>query len=283
MAPAFIRRFFRKGDPLLEVLFQKYQLNLLSIPREKIGIGDIYMYDDNRDRRTAYFGNILSFLTPAFEIPHSTSEIVADVSGTVSKETVIDAALEFLEDFLNILAAGAFGTNIRAVLELENVQKLKFQFGETTRDYVKPNDFGYKLDSYRVNDKSALFDPKSRYFLVTSVFRSPSIGINAEGINEKVFDIATQIIQTADISSRVSHSKSEEHVIIFKGKTKLGYAVQLFELEYGSSTKRLRMKPTTEYYRVLKAGEEEQMRTRQVLKPAFIGKVEEQDTFVEIE
>jgi len=147
---------------------------------------------------------------------------------------------------------------------------------------VEPNAFGYKLEGYRVNDRSALFDPKSRYFLVTSVFRSPSIGIDVERINEKVFDVATKIIQAANISSKVSHSKSEEGMIVFRGKTKLGYAIQLFELEYDPDTKRARMKPTTEYYRVLKEGEE-QMRTRQVLKPAFIGNAEEDDTFVEIE
>lgn len=282
MAPEFIRRFLRKGDPLLEVLFKRYQLNLLAIPREKIAIGDMYMYDGNRDRRTAYFGNISSFLTSDFEIPPPTSEIVADVSGAISKEIVVDAGLKFLEAFLNLLVAGIFGTDIKAALESENVQKLKFQFSETTRDFVEPNDFGYKLEGHRVNDKSALFDPKSRYFLVTSVFRSPSIGINAEGINEKVFDIATKIMQSANISSKVSHYKSEEDVVVFRGKTKLGYAVQLFELEPDSNTKHVRMKPTTEYYRVLKE-DEEQMRTRQVLKPAFIGNIEEQDTFIEIE
>jgi hypothetical protein len=277
-----IQRLFRKGDPLLELLFKKYQLNLLSLPREKIAIGDIYMYDGNRDRRTAPFGNISSFLTSDFQIPRPTSEIVADVSGANSKETIIDTGLKFLEGFLNILVAGVFGTDIKATLESENVQKLKFQFSETTREYVEPNDFGYKLDGYTVNDKSALFDPKSRYFLVTSVFRSPSIGIDAERINKKVFDVATKIIQLADISSKVSHSKSEEGMIVFRGKTKLGYAIQLFELEYDSDAKRVRMKPTKEYYRVLKEGEEQE-RTRQVLKPAFIGNEEEQDMLFEIE
>jgi|SRR5215216_1688743 len=116
MAPELIRRLFRKGDPLLETLFRKYELNLLSVPREKIAIGDIYMYDGNRDRRTAYFGTISSFLAPDFEIPLPTSEIVADVSGTISRETVIDAGLKFLEGFLNFLVAGIFGTDIKAAL-----------------------------------------------------------------------------------------------------------------------------------------------------------------------
>jgi len=90
--------------------------------------------------------------------------------------------------------------------------------------------------------------------------------------------------QAADISSRVSDIKTEHGMITFKGKTKLGYAVQLFELEYDSDRNRLRMKPTTEYYRVLKEDENEQIRTRQVLNPAFIGDDEEEpDTFIEIE
>jgi hypothetical protein len=56
---------------------------------------------------------------------------------------------------------------------------------ETTRDHVEPNAFGYKLDAHRVNDQSTLFNPKSKYYLVTSVFRSLSIGINAEKGNKK--------------------------------------------------------------------------------------------------
>jgi hypothetical protein len=47
------------------------------------------------------------------------------------------------------------------------------------------------------------------------------------------------------------------------------------------NTKRIQMKPGTEYYRILKE-DEEQVRTRQVLKPASIDNVEEQDTFIEI-
>jgi hypothetical protein len=182
---------------------------------------------------------------------------------------------------LNVLVTGVLGTDIKAALESENVLKLKFQFSETTREYVEPNDFGYNLGGYTVNDKSALFDPKSKYFLVTSVFRSPSIAIDTEKSNKKVFDVATRIIQSADISSKVSHSLSEEGLVVFRGKTHLGYAIQMFELEYDSDTKRVRMKPTKEYYRVLKEGEEQE-RTRQVFKPAFIGNKEEQDELIEM-
>jgi hypothetical protein len=89
-------------------------------------------------------------------------------------------------------------------------------------------------------------------------------------------------MQSADISSKISYSRSKEGMIVFRGKTKLGYAVQLFELEYDSNTKQIRMKPTTEYYRVLKEDEEQEL-TRQVLKPTFIGNEEQRDTLIEIE
>jgi hypothetical protein len=63
---------------------------------------------------------------------------------------------------------------------------------------VEPNTFGFKLDVHIVNYKSTLFNPKSKYYLGTSVFRSSSIGIDAEKGNQKVFDAGRQIMQSAD-------------------------------------------------------------------------------------
>ena len=264
----------------MRLLLDKYRLNLLSTPRENTSIGDVYITDRDGQQHASPPGNIKHLLDPPFDFSRIrlvTEEAMADVSGTISNNTSLDFGFKFLEGFLNILVAGVFGTDIKAALQSENVQKLKFQFSETTREYVEPNDFGYKLDGYTVNDKGGLFDPKSKYFLVTSVFRSPSIGIDAERTNERVIDVATKILQSADISSKVSYSKSEQGMIVFTGKIKLGYAIQLFELEYDSDTKRVRMKPIKEYYRVLEEGKEQE-RTRQVLKPAFIGNEEERDT-----
>ena len=135
---------------------------------------------------------------------------------------------------------------------------------KTTQDYVEPNAFGFKLDVHIVNCKSTLFNPKSKYYLGTSVFRSSSIGIDTEKGNQKVFDVGTQIMQSADISSKISYSRSEEGMIVCRGKIKLGYAVQLFELEYDSNTKRIRMKPATENYRVLKEDGEQMQYMRSI-------------------
>ena len=81
----FWSRLKKSEDPLLKMILDKYRLNLLSIPREKASVGDLYVQEGNSPYVSTP-GSISNFLEPAFEIPQLTNgEIMAFVSGTTSK------------------------------------------------------------------------------------------------------------------------------------------------------------------------------------------------------
>ena len=61
-------RFWQKDDPLLILFFDKYHLNLMSIPREFASLGDVYMREGKSDRLStpSFIGN---YLEGDFELP----------------------------------------------------------------------------------------------------------------------------------------------------------------------------------------------------------------------
>ena len=100
---------------------------------------------------------------------------------------------------------------------------------------------------------------------------------------QKRLDVNAQAAGISNFSSDVSIQKSEEGKIIFSDKKKLVFGIELFELEYNTTNKRFRLKLTEEVFKVRRAGEqEEEIRTRKVLKPAFVGDPKEGDIFFEI-
>ena len=61
---------FKKDDPLLKYIMDKYQLNLLSVPRENASLGDVYVREGD-SKRLSFPSHISSFLEPHFEMPPS--------------------------------------------------------------------------------------------------------------------------------------------------------------------------------------------------------------------
>ena len=99
----FWNRFTKNEDPLLKVLLDRYRLNLLSIPREKASVGDLYVQEGN-SQYVSTPGSITNFLEPPFEIPSiTTAETMAGVSGTTSRDASGKVGIDFLEGFLNAL------------------------------------------------------------------------------------------------------------------------------------------------------------------------------------
>jgi hypothetical protein len=103
-------KFFHRDDPLLKSFFETYGLNLLTIPREKASIGDVYIRVGN-DRRLSMPTSITNLLIPTFKIPMVPSEKMADVSSKVSMKRslyyIVCASaikcLKYLIDLLHVI------------------------------------------------------------------------------------------------------------------------------------------------------------------------------------
>jgi hypothetical protein len=272
---------FKKEDPLLQIMMKEYQVNLLSVPREKSSLGDVYIREGN-NKRLSFPSQISSFLEPHFQMPppKSDEEFGNNVSGTTSDRVDASMGLEFLEGFLNVLSMGNFGTKVRAYFEQKGTQKVSFSFADATRDSVDPELLRSELGRYHVKEDSNLSEEGQRYYIVTGLAKSPSISIIAEGENQKKLDIDAKAGGISTISSDVSIQKSQEGKIIFNGQKRLVFGVELCELEYNHITRRFRLKQTDEVFKVREAGGKEVMRTRKVLKPVLIGNKGDDEGFI---
>src|SRR4030067_593456 len=108
---------FKKTDPLVKIFLEKYGMNLLSIPREDISVGDLYVYNTN-NKAVSTKGSIVFFLTPKPKIPKLTiGASMADVTATMTKETDFNTGLNLVSGFLEKFGIGSLIGNIKAAYE----------------------------------------------------------------------------------------------------------------------------------------------------------------------
>jgi hypothetical protein len=228
----FWDRLRKNEDPLLEKLLDTYRLNLLSIPREKASVGDLYVQEGN-SQYVSTPGSITNFLDPPFEVPPiTTGETMAGVSGATSRDASGKVGIDFLEGFLNALGPAGIGTKVRGSYESDNKKKITFTFENPTRDYVDPGLVGRKLVDHTLMKRHALIAEGRKYYLVTAVARSSGISITTEGESKQVVDIDAQVMKLANVSGDVSIQKNQTGSVTFKGQKNLAFGVELYELEY---------------------------------------------------
>ena len=257
----FWNRFTKNEDPLLKVLLERYRLNLLSIPREKASVGDLYVQEGN-SQYVSTPGSITNFLEPQFEVPSiTTGETMAGVSGTTSRDASGKAGVDFLEGFLNALGPAGIGTKVRGSYESSSKNKITFTFENPTRDYADPGLVGRKLVDHTLMKQHALIAEGRRYYLVTGVARSSGISITTEGDNKQIMDVDAQVTKLANISSGVTIQKNQTGSVTFKGLKNLAFGVELYELEYiqnnGGQVGKFLM--STQEKAVVARGEEEEV------------------------
>jgi hypothetical protein len=227
----FWNKFSKSSDPLLKLMFERYNLSLLSIPRENASVGDLYMQDGNQNLSTP--GNIKNFLTGEFQIPSiSTGEIMADVTGTTSRDASGKAGMNFLEGFLNALGPAGIGITVRGSYERRSQNKIIFTFQNPTRDYVDVFELGKSLINYRIMKENALYAKDRRFYIITAVARSSSIGIISEHNSKQTVDVDTGIMNLAKVSGGISIENSGAGQITFKGQKNLAFGVELYELKW---------------------------------------------------
>ena len=254
----FWERFRKSEDPLLKVMLEKYRLNLLSIPRESVAIGDLYVQEGN-SQYVSTPGSITNFLEPPLEIPQfKTGETMADVSGTTSRNASGKAGMDFLEGFINALGPAGIGTKVRGNFESSSKNKITFTFENPTRDYLDPGLLGKKLVNHMLMKEHALIAEGRRYYIVTAVARSSGINVITEGDSNQIMDVDANVMKLANISGDISIQKNQTGNVIFKGKKKLAFGVELYELKYIQNDGKDKFQMYTPNKPVVARGEKEQ-------------------------
>lgn len=267
------RHLFQKDDPLKKRLLEQYGLNLLSVPRKNASIGDLYIREGG-DKRLSVPSNIIHFFEAGFELPPITyDEVLADISGTISKDTSVDVGLHFLENFLNVLRSDNLGTMFRTLFT--SAHTIKFTFTNSTRDYIDATLLLDVFGRHNLRESSFLHEEGRRYYIATGVVRSSSISVITKDDSNRTVDIKAKIPELVDPSIEIDSQSSTEGLTTFKGKNKLAFGIELYELEYSNITNRFRLKMVNEPFIV--RGEE---KMHKVLKRVLIG--DSDDPFITI-
>jgi hypothetical protein len=225
------------NDPLVRLLFDKYMFNMLSIPREKVELGDVYR-NDKSDEKLYPATNIKNFLTPEFQMPIiDPPETMVDISGLSSRDIDANIGLDFLQNFLNVLSSLDLGATIKAKYDASRVNKIKYQFTEATRQHVDPFLFGEMLNNHKVKTDNPAFNPETRYFIVMGVIRTKSVDVEAEDQSGNKVDVDVGVAQLIDVNSKIEVNKSRQGTISYKGEKDLVLGVELCELMYTPDNK----------------------------------------------
>jgi hypothetical protein len=268
---AFWNRKNKSKDPLLNVILEKYRLNLLSIPRENASVGDLYVQDGDAEH-VMQAGSITNFLKPKLEMPQSKTETLSDISGITSSDESGKVGLDLLEGFLNKLGPVGTGSKIRGSYEKDSKMNIKFTYTNATREYIDAAALGSTLGmGYKFETTNALYKEGRRYFVVTGVAKSPSISIITNADKKQQMDINADVKQLASASANISTEISGSGQITFKGNKSLAFGVEVFELGYDIDEQKFSMSSVGEA-----------MGLRGKAESALIGNSEEGNAFVTV-
>lgn len=221
-------------DPLVRMFLDRYGLNLLSIPREKAAVGDLYVFDGTRASAP---GSVEYFLDPPVEIPPPTKgEHMADVAGEVSDAVSLSAGLGLLEGFLAALGAGAVVSKVKTGYASKKAESLRFNLADATRDAVDPMRLGSVLAGHRPVPGHPMWAPSNRYYLVTAVARTPSITVIAKDERSHSVELDLEALKLATASTGVSVDGSSDVGITYTGGRKLAFGVELMELSFDAES-----------------------------------------------
>jgi hypothetical protein len=236
------------ADPVMRIFLDRYKLNLLSIPREKIAVGDLYVYDG---KRTSSPGSIKYFLEPPLKLPPlSEGESMAEVSTTMTQSVDFEVGINFLDNFLSSFGIGVIIGKIKSAFQFKRARTIRYGFTNATRDSVDVMHLGRTLMKHQLNPNHPLYSKDNKYFLVTAVARTPSLSMLVEDENSKAVDIDLGAINTEIADGKAKIEKSEATAITVKTDKQLGFGVELHELTFDLKLNKMYLKPPDQFMNV---------------------------------
>ncbi len=240
------------NDPLLQIILEKYHLNLLSFPRENISIGDIFV---NNGESVAMVGNLNGFMDINFERTHIiTDEMLWDLSSVLSGQISSRSILPYIEAYLNSMGAQNVYPRLRSAYEAKGGYSISINFIDAAPDYINAFLLSKLISSNKPHGQSNFLNfDNFRYYIVASLARSQSFAFImydkfVRPIHIKVDDILTA--ETGDIHIE----KQETGQLIFRGKKRLVFGVELYKLIYEKNGNKLSLAISKEQIRVRGGG-----------------------------
>lgn len=232
------KRSDAEKDPLLDIFLQRYQLNLLSVPRAGAKVGELYVHDG---KRAGSPGQLASFLAQPFVMPPlQRGEAMAALQGMASNSVSIDVGVGLLGSFLSGFGVAVPVGDVKAKWQAKGASQVRFRMGAAVRDSVDPGKFGVALIGNTLRPDHPLVDPASRYYVVTAVARCRSLTMALADQHGQAVELGAELPWVGEAKAGVEVARGLAGEVTVSGDQMLAFGVELYELvAYGD---RIRMR-----------------------------------------
>lgn len=266
----------RTTDPLVRAFLDRYGLNLLSIPRQFVSCGDLYI---SQGSQVSTPGRLEDLLHPPPQLPQPvTDERLADLAVIVSNGVSLSAGLNVLSNMLSALGAGALIEGIKGRYESSKSARLRFRVRDATRDHIDPSALGVALKGCMFDDAHPLVAKDNSYYVVSGVVRTQAISITAEDVMGNTIEAGVDALHAAGAHTDLAVTRGSNGEVTYRGKQKLAIGVELYELIHDRNQHTLKMRLPPRRSRTLRRSSSGPAHD---LEPAFIGGIEG-DIFITI-
>ena len=217
-------------DPLVRLFLDRYNLNLLPIPRAGIACGDVYVRA--RGRVSTPF-SLRSIVAPDLgEIEDEKDEPLGTLKGTLSEARDVRLSLGLLDGFLTAMGAAGLHGDLALAYERSAVRSLSLEFRDATLDSVDPGNLGDLLINRGLKERHPLIAKGNQYFVVTGVVRSAELTVHSSAATEGAPSLDLGALQVATANAGVSVRRDADTVVTYEGPRRLAIGVELYELGF---------------------------------------------------
>jgi hypothetical protein len=225
-----------KPDPLAKVLLERYHMNALSLPGNRVKCGSVYIRDRHGVTAPGELGDLLE---PAIELPPPAHEArLPQLQGVWSNKVSFNVGVNLLQAALAALGAAGIVDKIKAAANRSNARSISFCFAAPERDALSPTALGVALEGCSFRSVSPWVRDGNRYYAAAAVMRSKSISIKAHDERDAAIDLKAGLASVAEGEAEGSVQHGESHELTYHGKP-VGFAVELYELSWDDGAGRL--------------------------------------------
>lgn len=228
-------------DPLLKIFLSRYGLNLLSVPRTNVHVGDVFILNGSS---VSTSGNIQYITNPPLHVsPNNINEHLVDIEGKISNNVDYLTGVNLLDSFLSSLGANNISGNFKTEFKKKGIQGLKFFFNDIERDSVDVLKLGADLIDTAINSAHPLINKNYKYYIVTAVVKSSSISIKTDADLNLDSILNAEALKLLNLKWQMHINKSDDGEITFLGdkKNPLVFGVQVYEMVFDLLRDRIRL------------------------------------------
>lgn len=218
------------GDPLVRTFLDRYNVNLLRLPRAGIDCADVFRRDG--DGRVSPEFALRTVVTPELgELPIERDEPLGSLQGAISEAREVGFGLKLMGAFFAALGVPALVDDVGAEYRRARTDAMAFEFRDARRDSVDPGELGDELIDHRLKQQP-LVAPGYEYFVVTGVVRSATLTVHATAERAAGTQLSIQALQVAGARSGVQVQRESDTTVSYGGTQPLVFGVELFKLSY---------------------------------------------------